>query len=87
LEGVVLLRVQMLANGTVGEVEIVTSSGHAALDNAALRAVKKWTAMPMRNGTQTSHWTHLPVSFRLQQAVAADGDGTSATLSHLNCDP
>jgi protein TonB len=87
LEGVVLLRVQMLANGTVGEVEIVTSSGHSALDNAALRAVKKWTAIPMRNGTQASHWANVPVNFRLQRAAGADGAGTAATLAHLNCDP
>ena len=87
LEGIVLLRVQLLATGTVGEVEIINSSGHSALDNAAIRAVKKWTAMPIRNGTQASHWANVPVNFRLQHAPGADGDRTSATLSHLNCDP
>jgi TonB family protein len=77
----------MLADGTVGEVEVATSSGHYALDNAAIRAVKKWTAAPVRNGAQAPRWANVPVRFRLQRTAGADGAGTSADLPRLNCDP
>jgi periplasmic protein TonB len=85
LEGTVLLRVQMLANGTVGTVEIAKSSGSSALDDAAQRAVQKWTHTP-GNGNHAPHWVQVPVNFRLQRGNSPNGDGTAAASLHLNCD-
>ena len=46
LEGEVVLRIEVLADGRVGDVYVVTSSGFPLLDDAALAAVKSWTFYP-----------------------------------------
>ncbi len=46
LEGVVRLRVEVLADGTIGEVEVLESSGSDLLDRAAIEAVRKWGFRP-----------------------------------------
>lgn len=45
-EGVVRLRVEVLEDGAVGEVEIVGSSGSTVLDDAAVAAVRSWRFEP-----------------------------------------
>lgn len=41
-QGNVLLSIEVLPNGTVGEVGIISSSGYSVLDDAAINAAKKW---------------------------------------------
>ena len=41
-QGEVLLRVEVLSNGRVGQVEVSRSSGHEILDQSALSTVKQW---------------------------------------------
>jgi TonB family protein len=46
LEGEVVLKIEVLADGRVGDVYVVSSSGFPSLDDAALAAVKGWTFYP-----------------------------------------
>ncbi len=45
-EGTVALRALVLADGTVREVEVVTSSGSSVLDRTAAEAVRRWRFAP-----------------------------------------
>jgi protein TonB len=68
LEGTVILKVQILANGRPGEITVSRSSGHAVLDEAAITAIGKWHFMPAKDrasGQTVACTTTLPVSFRL----------------------
>jgi protein TonB len=66
LQGLVLLRVRVLPDGKAGEVLVERSSGHAILDQAALRAVKTWVFVPAtRNGIAVASWASVPVRFSL----------------------
>jgi len=62
LEGEVRLIIKLSENGAVDDVEIAASSGHAILDNAAVRAAY---AMGSLTGV-TSRELILPVIFQLQ---------------------
>lgn len=67
LEGTVMLRVEVLEDGTVGNVSIITSTGHQLLDQAAVEAVKKWHFDPARmNGQPQRCEVQLPVRFVLK---------------------
>ena len=66
-QGVTLLKLRVLENGKVGEVQIERSAGHADLDNAAVDAVKRWLFQPTRMGTiPVAVWVLLPVHFEIQ---------------------
>jgi protein TonB len=66
-EGSVLLNAYVLPNGEVEEVTISKSSGHKVLDNAALKAVKKWKFVPAQRGFKAvSSWVKVPIEFRLE---------------------
>jgi len=66
-EGSVLLNVHVLPNGEPGEVTVFKSSGHKILDNAALKAVKKWRFVPAQRGFKAvSSWVKVPIEFRLE---------------------
>jgi protein TonB len=66
-QGVTLLRVRVLENGRVGEVNIEQSAGFRDLDFAATDAVKKWRFEPARRGKEpVSVWVLLPVKFELR---------------------
>jgi protein TonB len=68
MQGRVLLRVQVLANGSVGALEVKQSSGKPVLDEAALAAVKNWIFTPAKRGsTPIDGWTQVPIEFRLAQ--------------------
>ena len=68
MQGRVVLRVRVLANGQVGDVEIKQSSGKSLLDEAALVAVKGWTFAPAKRGnTPIDAWTQVPIEFKLAQ--------------------
>lgn len=66
LQGRVLLRVHVLANGQVGNAEIKQSSGKPVLDEAALAAVRGWTFAPAKKGlTAIDGWATVPIDFKL----------------------
>jgi len=65
-EGTVVLSIYILADGRVGDVRLVTSSGHEGLDKSAMREAKKWRFIPgTSDGQPMAMWKQLPVTFRL----------------------
>lgn len=66
-EGKVLIRTKILADGSAGEVRIEQSSGHEALDAAALDAVKNWRFVAAMAGDQAvDSWVIIPIDFKLK---------------------
>jgi TonB family protein len=66
-EGEVVLKVEVLSNGQVGQVEVKRSSGHEILDRSALDAVKQWKFIPAKKGENPiPFWVNIPVKFQLQ---------------------
>lgn len=66
-EGRVVLNVEVLADGSCGAVNIFQSSGHEALDNAALRTVQGWRFVPAsRAGHAVTQWFKVPIQFSLK---------------------
>ena len=66
LQGRVILRVHVLANGRVGNAEVKDSSGKAILDDAAMTAVRGWVFTPAKRGaTPIDGWTQVPIEFKL----------------------
>ncbi|TAK63807.1 MAG: energy transducer TonB [Methylobacter sp.] len=67
-EGLVLLNVQVTADGAAGSVELQTGSGSDRLDEAALEAVKKWRFVPAKRGDQAvSASVVVPVRFSIEE--------------------
>lgn len=67
MEGEVLLRVEVLANGRVGQIGVRRSSGHELLDQSALSTVKQWKFIPARRGNELIPcWVNIPIKFQLQ---------------------
>lgn len=65
-QGVVLLEILILADGSVGEIRIKESSGHKRLDDTAAKAVKRWRYRPAQRGnTAIEYWYLQPVEFSL----------------------
>ena len=65
-QGITLLKLHVLENGKVGEVQIEQSAGHPDLDLAAADAVRQWLFEPARMGKQPiAVWVLLPVKFEL----------------------
>lgn len=65
-EGVVTLRFEVLASGTVGRIQIQRSTGRQDLDRAAMDAIKTWRFEPARRGKEAvAVWVILPVRFEL----------------------
>jgi protein TonB len=62
IEGEVRLIVRLSADGSVSEVKVAASSGHAILDNAAIRAAYAIGTM----GAGEARELIVPVIFRLQ---------------------
>ena len=66
-EGTVVLEVLVDGNGRVKELRIITSSGHAALDKAALKSVNGWLFEPgMVGDEKVDMWVRVPVRFELR---------------------
>lgn len=51
-QGVVVLQVTLDASGAVADISVARSCGHDRLDQAALKAVKRWRWSPTRRGGQ-----------------------------------
>lgn len=65
-EGIVTLSVQVLANGKAGNIQIIQSSGHKRLDEAAFKAVQKASFNPATQfGRNIDSETKLSFTFRL----------------------
>ncbi|MBI5685339.1 MAG: energy transducer TonB [Verrucomicrobia bacterium] len=70
-EGVTVLRLEVLEDGAVGKVELVQSSGHSVLDEAAIRAVQRWRFEPARRGNSAVTCSiEVPIRFKLGDAGA-----------------
>jgi protein TonB len=67
-EGTVVLELLILADGTVGEIRVQTSSGFPRLDQSALETVRYWKFVPARRGNEAIAYTYLqPLEFSLNQ--------------------
>ena len=67
LEGTVMLRIHVSAEGRVVRLEIISSSGHAVLDAAAAVAVRGWRFAPARRaGHAVAAVIRQPVRFALE---------------------
>jgi protein TonB len=67
-EGVVILSVEVYADGTPGAVTVKVSSGHDILDRAAADAVRRWQFRPgIRAGTPISMTVDVPIRFVLKK--------------------
>ena len=67
-EGTVLVRVTVETNGRASQVELSRSSGHKVLDNAAVKAVKRWSFRPARDGNiPIRSVVVVPLKFSLKQ--------------------
>jgi len=64
-EGIVRLKVTIGKNGNVAQVGILQSSGHKALDDAAVSAVQRWKAHPQYAGQTVA----LPVLFTMSRVL------------------
>jgi protein TonB len=66
-EGTVLLNVLVDKGGQVAELRVEESSGHAMLDQAALRSVRGWRFEPaVRGDEKVSMWVRVPIRFQLR---------------------
>ncbi len=71
-EGTVVLDVTVGTDGRVQHIAIHSSSGHDRLDQAALRAVRKWRWQPLiRNGVATAVNGLVEIPFILTRKAAA----------------
>jgi periplasmic protein TonB len=67
LQGRVLLRIDVAASGALADAAVITSSGHAILDKAALAWIRVQRFRPaMRDGKAVDGEVDLPVEFRLE---------------------
>jgi protein TonB len=67
-EGKVVLKVSIRKDGHLKDVQVVTSSGHASLDQAAIEAVKRACPLHMKHElTAPMVVLHLPVNYRLNR--------------------
>lgn len=65
-EGVVTLTVEVLTDGSVGQVRLAKSSGYAELDKAALGASKDWRFRPAtEDGKPVTSWVNVPYRYIL----------------------
>lgn len=63
-QGTALLRVEVCGNGAAGTVEVIQSTGHRVLDDAAVQAVRTARFVP----TARAAWVEIPISFRLSRS-------------------
>lgn len=67
-QGTTLLRVEVLADGTAGKVEIAVSSGHAVLDEVSVQTVRDWMFRPARSGdAPIPSIVEIPITFRMAE--------------------
>jgi protein TonB len=65
--GTVVLSVEVLPNGRVGDVRIERSSGYPGLDESALREARRWRLIPgTRDGVAVPMRKQIPITFQLK---------------------
>jgi len=67
-QGTVVLKIQILASGRPGQVNVYHSSGSDLLDEAAINAVRQWRFMPATDRDSSQPivcYTTIPVVFKL----------------------
>lgn len=68
LQGQVIVDVLVRKNGDIGDVRVVQGSGHALLDEAAVKGVRRASFQPARiDGQNVDAWFKAPINFRLTQ--------------------
>ena len=67
VEGKVILAVEVKASGAVGRIVVREGSGSQGLDNAAMKALRKWKFAPAsRDGRKVASTVLQPVNFALR---------------------
>ncbi|MBE0530427.1 MAG: energy transducer TonB [Rhodospirillales bacterium] len=67
LEGRVVLRVFVAADGRARSVSVWTASPHPILDEAAAETLRRWRFEPARQaGVPVAAWIDVPITFRLR---------------------
>ena len=67
-QGEVMLRVLVSPAGEALQVELLASSGHRRLDEAARKMVAKWRFIPAQRGQEkVQAWVRVPVLFQLRR--------------------
>lgn len=65
-EGKVLMKVHVQPDGKPDSVNVIKTSGHDVLDDAAVKTVKTWSFVPaMRGSTPVDGWVTVPITFNL----------------------
>jgi protein TonB len=65
-QGTVILAVDVLPDGSTGDVKIASSSGIQLLDQAALETIKQWRFKPpQKDGTSYAQRLRIPINFSL----------------------
>jgi len=68
VEGTVLVKAYILADGSVREALVARSAGNSALDGAALRTIRESRFVPaQRGGRAVPVWVEVPIDFRLER--------------------
>jgi protein TonB len=68
IEGTVWLRVEVLEDGTVGQLQVVQSSGNDELDQSALTTVKTWRFnAAVQGGRAAAQFVRIPITFKLHR--------------------
>jgi protein TonB len=66
-QGRVVLNVEVLADGSCGQLNILQGSGHNMLDQAAMQTVKDWRFSPARvGGKPITKWFRIGVTYSLK---------------------
>jgi len=67
-QGTVVLRAQVMEDGTSGAVNLHKSSGFDSLDEAAVATVKRWRFKPAtKDGKPVEQWVNIPITFSLKE--------------------
>lgn len=67
IEGIVILKVVVLFDGTIGDIEILKSSGRDDFDQAAKECVKQWKFKPaMQSGIRVTMAVQIPIKFEIK---------------------
>jgi len=66
IEGKVILKVTILFDGTIGDIEILQSSGRDDFDQAAKECLKQWKFKPaMQSGIRVTTAVQIPITFEI----------------------
>ncbi|MFA7255865.1 MAG: energy transducer TonB [Candidatus Omnitrophota bacterium] len=67
-EGLLIVALEILENGSVGRWQIIRSTGEESLDKAAVKAFLTWKFQPaIKNGRPVKTCIQLPINFELME--------------------